>query len=187
MLRHGAALCRPLALALAPRQVRFTSSQLRMGIFIDLDNVAPETHGRDDARALVGPLKEFAWAAADGSPETYIVGFANNATQTWASEEERDRRDAVHGEQEWTQWDGHTAQTGLDANGVLRCGVCGARMVVKTKKQRAAGMTPELLLEKHMQMLHDREQRKRLNRRKKMSRKDLEKTRKFRTAQARSE
>ena len=75
----------------------------------------------------------------------------------------------------WTGWDaedgtgpGGVAQSGLDENGVLRCGVCGAKMKLTKKKRaeyRRRGIDDEqemlvAQLEEHMD-LHTREQRKR--------------------------
>jgi hypothetical protein len=51
-------------------------------------------------------------------------------------------------------------QTGYDENGVLRCGVCGAKIKL-TKKDRARGWDEYDKLNKHMKGLHDNEQRKR--------------------------
>ena len=57
--------------------------------------------------------------------------------------------------------DNPIVQTGYDSDGLLRCGICGARMR-PTKQEIERGVTMETKLEKHMQRLHDREQRKRL-------------------------
>ena len=116
---------------------------LPVGIFIDLDNVQPARHGREDARAFVEPLRVFGSAA--GTLST-VAAFANSATLRWASPDERVRRatmldDAV--------WDAASGSTGRDSDGVLRCGVCSAKMKDEHK------------LRKHMK-LHSREQSKRV-------------------------
>jgi hypothetical protein len=52
------------------------------------------------------------------------------------------------------------AQTGYDDKGILRCGICGAKMQL-SKKDQARGWDEHDKLDKHMRTLHDREQRKR--------------------------
>ena len=124
-----------------------------VGIFVDLDNVAPERHGREDAKAFAQPLKDFAKGA--GTLNRFVA-FGNHATRAHAGDEERARRKTMLKEQEHRS----NGQTGYDEEEVLRCGVCGYRAQVKTKKHKAAGMTPERLLRKHMK-LHDSQQQKR--------------------------
>jgi hypothetical protein len=142
------------------RRLASSSSSLPTAIFVDLDNVAPLTHGRSDAQDFAQPLREFAEKA--GTLNVFWA-FANVATQTYVTEDERERRDAF--EQEYIEWDNETqlAQTGYDNDGILRCGVCGSKMKLN-KKDKARGSTMEEKLDKHMRMLHDREQEKRTNR-----------------------
>lgn len=107
---------------------------------------------------------------------TTFQAFGNRATQTYISPEER----AAPFDQTWQFSSKKTYQnkstttsaataavaiTGYDAKDgtTLRCGICGARMNL-TKKNKAAGMTVERKLKKHMAQLHDREQAKRINR-----------------------
>ena len=153
---------------------RFASSY-PVGIFVDLDNIGPELHGRADAEAFVQPLKAFAQSAGT---TTQFDAFGNLATRSYAASAEHIRRESMLDEQEYAGWDGSSAQTGYDPKGLLRCGVCGAKMTV-TKKQAKAGMAPEKKLAKHMRELHDREQNKRNNRRGKLKGKMLEKSRKY--------
>ena len=121
-----------------------------------------------------------------------LHAFGNLSTRTYRSHEEKGRDylsmslseqdDWWDGEDEshylfeqdyipWTGWDaedGGVAQSGLDENGVLRCGICGAKMKLTKKKQaeyRRRGIDDEqemlvAQLEEHMD-LHTREQRKR--------------------------
>lgn len=151
--------------------------RLPVGIFIDLDNVQPACHGREDARAFVEPLRAFGNAA--GTLST-IAAFANSATLRWVYPEERKRRATMLEEAEW---DAALCHTGRDSEGVLRCGVCSARMAL-TKKDRARGLTPEHKLRKHM-TLHSREHSKRLvkSQHKTLRVKEREKVRSFRAAQ----
>jgi hypothetical protein len=133
---------------------------LPVGIFVDLDNVAPLTHGRSDAQAFAQPLRELADRAGT---LVEFRAFANINTQIFVPDEERERRADL--EQEFIMWDNanRIAQTGYDSDGFLRCGICGSRMKLN-KKDRARGWTMEDKLDKHMRMLHDREQEKRKNR-----------------------
>ena len=101
------------------------------------------------------PLKEF----ANGIGRLDIMhGFANTATQTWHGRKSSDDLDDDEFDQEWLQptfddddhlFPGAMVQTGYDEQGVLRCGVCGAKMKL-TKKDRARGWTEFNKLDKHM-------------------------------------
>lgn len=167
-------------------QWRF-ASLLPVGIFVDLDNVAPLTHGRSDAQAFAQPLREFADRA--GTLATFRA-FANINTQIFVPDEERERR--ADFEQEFIMWDSDTqlAQTGYDSDGILRCGVCGSKMKLN-KKDKARGWTMEKKLDKHMRTQHDREQEKRKNalqhlkgkKRQKFMKKNAEKYEKYNAAQ----
>lgn len=134
-----------------------TTRQLPVAVLIDLDNVAPTIHSRKNVHGLIDPIQEFAKAVG---PIQRFQAFANEATQTWVSPEEKERDfDQVFREDDF-------GATGYDENdGQLRCGVCGAKMKL-TKKDRAAGRNMFDKLNKHMRMLHDREQEKRKTRRK---------------------
>lgn len=134
-----------------------TTRQLPVAVLIDLDNVAPTIHSRKNVHGLIDPIQEFAKAVG---PIQRFQAFANEATQTWVSPEEKERDfDQVFREDDF-------GATGYDENdGQLRCGVCGAKMKL-TKKDRAAGRSMFDKLNKHMRMLHDREQEKRKTRRK---------------------
>lgn len=147
---------------------------LPVGIFVDLDNVAPLTHSRADAQALAEPLQEFASRA--GKLDSF-QGFANRNTQTYVSDLELERR-----ETEEQVWNREMSHTGIDANGILRCGICGARMKL-SKKDRAKGWSMEDKLNKHMRMLHDREQTKRRNSPVRLKKKGRKKYRKYNSAQ----
>ena len=151
---------------------------LPVGVFVDLDNVSPLTHSRADAKAFAGPLKTFCNKV--GQLETFQA-FGNRATQTFLSRQEKERRQQGSN-QEFMPWDGEVAQTGVDNDGILRCGVCGAKMKL-TKKSKASGVTAEEKLRKHMKTLHDGEQAKRRNRPGKLKEKEQEKYRKYNAAQ----
>ena len=99
-----------------------TSLMTTVGIFIDLDNVAPPTHGRIDAEEFVGPLKRFGNAAG---LLNRFVAYGNLSTRSYTSAEEKGRRESML---DMAEWDEALAQTGYDTLGVLRCGVCGAKM-----------------------------------------------------------
>ena len=148
-----------------------------VGIFIDLDNVRPEKFGRADARAFVESLRVFGNTAGKLST---ISAFANLATRRHIGQAERERRETMLDEAEWNQTSFHT---GYDEGEVLRCGICGSKMSVN-KKDRARGVTPEDKLKKHMRMLHNREQAKRIRKSQngQMGNKDREKMQKFNSA-----
>lgn len=154
-----------------------SSSQLLLpvGIFVDLDNVAPPTHSRTDAQRFAGPLQAFADRVGK---LTAMQVFGNAATQRFRTREEIERRR----NSDWGDWDEDHFHTGLDESGVLRCGVCGAKMRL-TKKNKANGMTVEWKLKKHMK-IHSSEERKRRIRQKvkKLTDKEIKKSRKFQAA-----
>ncbi len=158
---------------------------LPVGIFVDLDNVAQETkalstHTREEAAKFASPLRQFAETA--GELRSFLA-FANQHTLTYVGNEERERReqslafpeeeaevwdwDAFPEEEaeEWgpEKWDKDASISGFDEKGMLRCGVCGARMKL-TKKDKKAGRDIWGKLDKHMRELHDREQEKRRTR-----------------------
>lgn len=137
---------------------------LRVGIFVDLDNIAQETktlstHTREEAARFVRPLRHFAEAAGELST---FRAFANMHTLTYVGDEERERRGGPL-EEQMEQWDSDASFSGFDDQETLRCGVCGAKMKL-TKKDRKAGIDLWGKLDKHMRMLHDREQEKRRTR-----------------------
>jgi hypothetical protein len=75
----------------------------------------PLTHGQSDAQAFAQPLREFAERAEIFDS---FRAFANEATQTHVTEEERECRDAF--EQEYIEWNNkrtQLAQTGYDNDG----------------------------------------------------------------------
>jgi hypothetical protein len=117
-----------------------------------------------------------------GADSIRIAAFANRNTQAYKHrtkvkyKDDDDLDDLDHIQlravdlQEWLppdddDWllEGPIVQTGYDEKGFLRCGVCGAKMKL-TKKDRARGWTEHDKLNKHMKMLHDREQAKRTTR-----------------------
>ena len=188
------------------------TSCLPVGIFVDLDNVAQETkalstHTRAEAAKFASPLRQFAETAGELRS---FQAFANQHTLTYVGTEEIERReqslafpgeeaevwdwDAFPGE-EAEEWDMDAAISGFDEKGMLRCGVCGARMKL-TKKDKKAGRDIHDKLDKHMRELHDREQEKRRTRlnhktkkgRKKpgwakLSEKEMKQLRKYESAQ----
>ena len=126
------------------------------------------------------------------SPPIHIEAFGNLATRQHQSPKERQH---TIEEQEYIPWsdDEGFAQTGYDAtDGILRCGICGAKMKL-SKKDRAAGRTEYDKLKKHMKSLHDREQAKRINRmqnvkkkggkKKRLPEKEMKKYKKYQAAQ----
>ena len=135
-------------------------ARLPVGIFMDLDNVGPELYGRHDVQDFLKPFVHMFDSSSNrdnfNSQIETFQAFGNRATQTYITAEEK----AAEFDQ---AWDSTAAVTGLDDTGILRCGVCGARMSL-TKKQKKAGLTPERKLQRHMKQLHDREQAKRMNR-----------------------
>ena len=153
---------------------------LPVGIFVDLDNVAQETkalstHTRAEAAKFASPLRQFAETAGELRS---FQAFANQHTLTYVGTEERERREqslAFPGEEaeEWDwdafpeegaeEWDMDASISGFDEKGMLRCGVCGAKMKL-TKKDKKAGRDIHDKLDKHMRELHDREQEKRRTR-----------------------
>ena len=137
------------------------AAPLPVGIFVDLDNIAQETktlstHTREEAARFVRPLRQFAEAAGELST---FRAFANKHTLTYVGDEERERREGPL-EEQMEQWDREASISGFDDQEMLRCGICGARMKL-TKKDRGAGRDLWGKLDRHMRMLHDREQEKR--------------------------
>lgn len=163
--------------------------RLPIGAFLDLDNIAPETHRRSDAREFVAPIIELGRRinrlsgrddAVEGGDadqmsdakralkklDLRIEAFGNLCTRSWKKSGEKEHEPA---RQEYIPWTGMDddgtpgiAQTGYDPDGMLRCGVCGAMMKL-SKKDKKAGRTLEDKLFAHMK-IHGKEQRKRLNR-----------------------
>lgn len=139
---------------------------LPVGIFVDLDNVAQETkalstHTRAEAAKFASPLRQFAETAGELRS---FQAFANQHTLTYVGTEEKERREqSLALVEEAEEWDMDAAISGFDEKGMLRCGVCGARMTL-TKKDKKAGRDPWAKLNKHMRELHDREQEKRRTR-----------------------
>lgn len=171
---------------------------LPVGIFVDLDNVAQETkalstHTRAEAAKFASPLRQFAETAGELRS---FQAFANQHTLTYVGTEEKERREqSLAVVEEAEEWDMDAAISGFDEKGMLRCGVCGARMTL-TKKDKKAGRDPWAKLNKHMRELHDREQEKRRTRlnhktkkgRKKpgwakLSEKEMKQLRKYESAQ----
>ena len=162
-----------------------TPPLLPVGIFIDLDNIAWKTYSRADARKLVDPLQHF--GARIGGEIKTMQGFGNFSTRTFHPAEEVARlkhhvvfHDDDDEENEFRMWedpmfDPEKFHTGYDKNGVLRCGICGAKMKL-SKKERQMGWDEYRKLDKHMRMLHDREEAKRQNRRKTPKEKGLSKS-----------
>jgi len=155
------------------------AGKLPVAIFIDLDNVRPERHGREDIEGFVEPLSAFAKAVGK------LVGFrafGNASTRSFQGDEERERQAHMLDDAEYDIGESHT---GYDEEGTLRCGICGSRMILN-KKDRARGMTEREKLVKHMK-LHDKEQKKRKStlrdRKRKLSAKEMEKYRKYEAAQ----
>jgi hypothetical protein len=129
-------------------------SEFKVGIFADLDNVAPQQYTRASATHFIQPLLPFGRQTLDGQVER-LHGWGNKSTHTFGGKLEDDALQ----EAEYNSWDGNSAVTGYDKNGILRCGVCGSKITIN-KKDRAQGRTAESKLEKHMETLHAREQKK---------------------------
>ena len=174
------------------------TSCLPVGIFVDLDNVAQETkalstHTRAEAAKFASPLRQFAETAGELRS---FQAFANQHTLTHVGTEEMERREqSLAVVEDAEEWDMDAAISGFDEKGMLRCGVCGARMKL-TKKDKKAGRDIHDKLDKHMRELHDREQEKRRTRlnhktkkgRKKpgwakLSEKEMKQLRKYESAQ----
>jgi len=157
------------------------SESLPVGIFVDLDNITPKTHSREDAVAFTLPLQRFAQHV--GTLSTFQA-FGNLNTRTYRTAEERERLRQLDGD-DWQAYDSQEFHTGRDDNGILRCGVCGAKMRL-SKKNKAKGMTERDKLNQHMK-LHGNEERKRQSWRKQSKRrlgdKDRQKSQKYQAAQ----
>lgn len=172
-------LCSSLSSSFANEIENDNNTDLSVGIFIDLDNVAPKEYTRASASRFVDPLKQFAEQTLDGKLERFH-GWGNENTHNYkgGTNKRKSRVDADQDEETFLEsihfepWDGNTAVTGYDANGILRCGVCGHKIKL-TKKDRKAGRTEQDKLARHMKELHAREQQKRLKRRQKPSGKKL--------------
>jgi len=169
-------------------------SRLPIAAFVDLDNVAPGTHRRSDARKFVGPIIEFERRinndngiidindnkidSNDGSSSTpapaspssllNIRAFGNLSTRSWRTPLEKQHSVT---QQEYIPWTeprttragniiGGVAQSGLDKDGKLRCGICGCKLKLTKKDRRRPNFTLEDKLQKHMK-IHTAEQRKR--------------------------
>lgn len=145
---------------------------LPVGIFVDLDNVLPLSQTRKGIASYLSPLLAFTEMTG---PMQRLNVFANPHTQTWIDEEDMMDPSSL----EWSMDDFHT---GHDMNGMLRCGVCGQKMKL-TKKDRARGWSDMDKLDKHMRMLHDREQEKRQTWRKQGRKVDRHKFAKYEAAQ----
>jgi hypothetical protein len=161
-------------------------NELSVGIFIDMDNVAPREYTRSAAIFFVEPIRYFCEQILNGS----IVRFnawGNESTNTFGGgRSQRQPEDDFLEALEYQPWDGTSAVSGYDETGTLRCGVCGQKMKLKKKDHQRKGFTLEDKLQKHMKNLHGREQTKRLNRRKqkkgKLSDKEFERMLKFKSA-----
>jgi hypothetical protein len=162
-------------------------NELSVGIFIDMDNVAPREYTRSAAIFFVEPIRYFCEQILNG----IIVRFnawGNESTNTFSGgrsqqQPEDDFLEAL----KYQPWDGTSAVSGYDETGTLRCGVCGQKMKLSKKDGQKNGFTLEDKLQKHMKELHGREQTKRLNRRKqkkggKLSDKEFERMLKFKCA-----
>jgi len=162
------------------------SLPLPVGIFVDLDNIQWSTYSRADAKAFVRPFE--ALSQRMGGKIVAFQAFGNRATQTWRPPQERERFAGGGSSSIDSQWDPRAHHSGYDEDDMLRCGICGARMKL-SKKDRARGWDMEHKLNKHMKMLHDREQNKRINRakasrkKKKLNEKDMQKFQKYKAAQ----
>ena len=136
------------------------ASPLPIGVFIDLDNVAPKTHSREDAKKFIYPLlqlgllinmKRSLSPSFKSDPNTMkqiqrdtatqFEAFGNLATRSYRSAEQKE---VTTYDQEYIPWIpddelelGGYAQTGYDALAeTLRCGICGWKAKL-TKKKRA--------------------------------------------------
>jgi len=171
-----------------------TSSQIQLqqklpvGIFVDLDNIDIDPK-RSSIKSFVEPLRRV--VKSFGGEISTFEAFANRSTQTWKSrpsDSDDDDDDGDGEDDNWIPWDGTKAQTGRDGEGNLRCGICGSKMKL-TKKDKSKGWTEYDKLNKHMKMLHDREQSKRINRakqtkkKKKLTAKESERFQKYKSAQ----
>ena len=147
-----------------------------VGIFVDLDNIHLLTHSRKDAAEFILPLQRFADKV--GQLSTF-QGFGNLSTRSFRSPEEGARLRSIDN---WSEYDPERFHTGRDKNGILRCGVCGAKMRL-SKKRKARGISERDLLDKHMQ-LHSNEETKRQNKRKhvRLNTHDVRKSRKYKAA-----
>jgi hypothetical protein len=135
-----------------------------VGIFIDLDNMSfedPTQVTRKQVTQKIRPLRTLSEEQL-GATNLYMAAFANLHTQRYKKKTTELAQEymgaVVHGRRPAA-----VVQTGYDETGILRCGVCGAKMTL-TKKNRARGMTERDKLKKHMKRLHDREQQKRQTR-----------------------
>jgi hypothetical protein len=158
-----------------------TTTTTAVGIFIDLDNMSDGTFPIDRLHVAqrIRPLRRFAGRCfGDGATTVQIKAYANRPTQTYKNRRgvvddlddddddprlEQEYWEPMFGDADSDLFPGAMVQTGYDEEGILRCGVCGAKMKL-TKKDRARGWSEHDKLNKHMKMLHDREQKKRQNR-----------------------
>ena len=137
-----------------------TKASLPIGVFIDLDNVAPSTHRRRDAKQFIHPLIQLGrlinnhevlppssstslLESLDNSSikqmqQTFqleVTAFGNLATRSFKSTKQRS---LTLQDQEYIPWtqDDNIAQTGYDAQAdTIRCGICGFKVKL-TKKKR---------------------------------------------------
>lgn len=145
--------------AFASSSSPLTSPHIPVGIFVDLDNRRFREHSRSYIiQELVKPLRT-TFALKKNDQRLIFRVFANRATQTYLPPQEKERRE--NNISASPEWDPSASFTGLDEDGVLRCGICGAPMKVTKKNRRNGITTAAQKLDYHMKMLHDREQAKR--------------------------
>jgi hypothetical protein len=133
--------------------------QYATGVFVDLNSVESDNYTNTlAANYLIDPIRMFIQRVLINGKLDTLQGWGKPTSITMNNLNFDDDDD-----DDFSLWDESEAVTGYDAQGLLRCGVCGAKMKL-TKKDIKRGLTPETKLQKHMQMLHDREQRKRITR-----------------------
>jgi hypothetical protein len=157
---------------------------ISVGIFIDLDNMSRFNENEDAAAAgsavtqqvvtrqqvaqKIRPLRALAQQQLQAD-QVYIAAYANRHTQRYKNKTQNELTQEYIVKQQQPATAATAAimktvvQTGYDEKGILRCGVCGAKMTL-SPKNRAQGMTEMDKLNKHMRELHDREQHKRQTR-----------------------
>lgn len=144
----------------------FAQKPLPIGVFVDLDNVAPRTHKREDAKKFMYPLLQLGRLINHNHPspsssndvqnykdidsiksiqksiQIQFQAFGNLATRTFRSQEQKEIELHHQEYKPWTLLDDEFdfvryAQSGYDASAdTLRCGVCGAKAKL-SKKRRA--------------------------------------------------
>ncbi|KAL9188349.1 hypothetical protein ACHAXT_006727 [Thalassiosira profunda] len=166
------------------------STRLPVGAFVDLDSVAPKTHHPSAVDRFVRPLVDLERrinGSGDNVPDLRMEAYGSpRALRRRVQNDNGTNAPRLEDGVPWPRYDPKRGLSGVDKNGVLRCGVCSLKIELTKKEKRDRNVTSYGKLKKHL-TVHKKEQRGRRMKRQARRRKNRGKAASSRTKTTLSE